>query len=69
MYHDLCGKGRRGSAAWQRLADLAERMARPTMSELELTLQEALVAAGVPAAMQQHPVSLPNGRTVHRDLA
>ncbi len=69
VYHDLCGKGRRGSAAWQRLADLVERMVRPTMSELELTLQEALVAAGLPPAMQQHPVILPNGRTVHLDLA
>ena len=25
VYHDLCGRGRRGSAAWQRLAALTER--------------------------------------------
>ena len=33
-----------------------ERAGRPTMSELELELQEALVAAGLPPAVQQHPV-------------
>jgi very-short-patch-repair endonuclease len=39
------------------------------MSELELVVQEALVAAGLPAAVQQHPVTLPNGRTAYLDLA
>ena len=69
VYHDLCGRGRRGSAAWQRLAQLTDRAARPTMSELELEFQEALVAAGLPPAVQQHPVVLPNGRTAYLDLA
>jgi hypothetical protein len=69
VYHDMCGRGRRGSAAWQRLAHLTERAGRPTMSELELEFQEALVAAGLPPAVQQHPVTLPNGRTVYLDLA
>jgi very-short-patch-repair endonuclease len=69
VYEDLCGRGRRGSAAWQRVARLVERAARPTMSELELDLQEALLAGGLPAAVQQHPIALPNGRTVHLDLA
>ena len=31
--------------------------------------QEALVAAGLPPAVQQHPVVLPNGRTAYLDLA
>ncbi len=39
------------------------------MSELELDLQEALVAAGLPPAIQQHPVTLPNGRVAYLDLA
>ena len=39
------------------------------MSELELVVQEGLVAAGLPAAVQQHPVTLPNGRTAYLDLA
>jgi very-short-patch-repair endonuclease len=69
VYHDMCGRGRRGSAAWQRLALLVERAARPTMSEQELELQQALLAAGLPAATQQHPVTLPSGRTVYLDLA
>jgi very-short-patch-repair endonuclease len=69
VYDDLCGRGRRGSGAWMRLIALVERAVRPTMSELELDLQEALVAAGMPPAVQQHPVVLPNGRTVHLDLA
>jgi len=69
VYDDLCGRGRRGSGAWTRLVTLIERTARPTMSELELELQQALIEAGLPAAVQQHPVVLPNGRTVHLDLA
>ena len=69
VYHDMCGRGRRGSAAWQRLALLVERAARPTMSEQELDFQQALLAAGLPAATQQHPVTLPTGRTVFLDLA
>jgi very-short-patch-repair endonuclease len=68
-YYDLCGRGRRGSAAWQRLVTLTDRAGRPTMSELELMMQEALVTDGLPPAEQQHPVTLPNGRTVHLDLA
>ena len=69
VYADLCGKGRRGSASWTRLADLTERVHRPTMSELELELQQALVAAGLPLAVQQHPVALPSGRMAYLDLA
>ena len=69
VYAALCGRGRRGSAAWQRLATLTERVCRPTMSELELMFQQALVAAGLPAATQQHPVTLPNGRIAYLDLA
>jgi hypothetical protein len=69
VYEDMCGRGRRGSAAWQRLAELTTRVGRPTMSELELVVQEALVAAGLPPAVQQHPVTLPSGRTVYLDLA
>ena len=48
---------------------MSGRSGRPTMSELELRFQEALVAAGLPAAEQQHPVTLPNGRTAYLDLA
>jgi very-short-patch-repair endonuclease len=69
VYADLCGKGRRGSASWRRLASLTERVSRPTMSELELDLQQALVDSGLPAALQQHPVTLPSGRTAYLDLA
>jgi len=69
VYHDLCGRGRRGSAAWQRLADLTSREGRPAMSDLELELHEALVAAGLPRPVQQHPVELPSGRTAYLDLA
>ncbi len=39
------------------------------MSELELELQEALIAAGLPPAVQQHPVVLPTGRMAYLDLA
>ena len=54
VYYDLCGRGRRGSAAWERLADLTDRAARPTMSELELTFPRGAgrggPAGGRPAA-------------------
>jgi hypothetical protein len=69
VYEDLCGRGRRGAAAWQRLCMLVERTGRPVMSELELTLQDGLAAAGLPPAVQQHPVELPNGRMAFLDLA
>ena len=69
VYADLCGKGRRGSASWDRLADLTQRTTRPTMSELELELQEALRVSGLPLAVQQHPVTLPSGRPAYLDLA
>jgi hypothetical protein len=69
VYADLWGRGRRGSASWDRLAELTARESRPTMSELELELQQALVDAGLPAAVQQHPVTLPSGRTAYLDLA
>jgi very-short-patch-repair endonuclease len=69
VYADLCGRGRRGSASWGRLADLTQRMSRPTMSELELELQEALASSGLPMAVQQHPVTLPSGRAAYLDLA
>jgi len=69
VYDDLCGRGRRGSAAWSRLVLLAERVSRPSMSELELEFHEALIAAGLPPAVQQHPLTLPNGRKVLLDLA
>jgi very-short-patch-repair endonuclease len=69
VYADLCGKGRRGSASWSRLAALTSRVSRPTMSELELELQQALIASGLPPAVQQHPVTLPSGRAAYLDLA
>lgn len=69
VYEDLSGRGRRGSAAWAELAHLLERNGRPTMSEYELRLQDALVAGGLPPAVQQHPVELPNGRMAYLDLA
>lgn len=69
VYEDLCRRGRRGSAAFVRLAGLIERAARPTMSEIELELHAAMIAAGLPPAVQQHPVTLPSGRTVYLDLA
>lgn len=69
VYRELWTRGRRGSAAWCRLAELTERAGRPTMSELELEVQCALVEAGMPAAVQQHPLVLPNGRLAYLDLA
>lgn len=69
VYRTLACKGRRGSAAWERIADLVEQAAPPVMSELELALHDALVARGLPAPVRQHPVRLPSGRTVHIDLA
>lgn len=69
VYRTLATKGRRGSAAWSRLEEITQRVGRPTMSDLELAFQDALVATGLPPAHQQYPMTLPNGQPIHVDLA
>ena len=64
MYADLCGRGRRGSAAWERLADSPSGSPADDV-RARTGAQQALVAAGLPAAVQQHPVALPTGRIAY----
>lgn len=64
----LATRGRPGST---RFVDvLASRTAwiKPVGSNDELVLARALVAAGLPEPVRQHPIVLRGGRTVHADL-
>lgn len=65
---ELCGRGRPGSAVFRSV--LGERGADtpPLMSENEIILEQALLAAGLPV-VRQHPIALSHGAVVHPDLA
>jgi hypothetical protein len=68
MEHELAGRGRPGSAVFRSV--LGERRADtpPLMSEKEITLEQALLAVGLPV-VRQHPIALSDGTVVHPDLA
>ncbi len=71
VYDDLCGRGRRGSAAWMRLvasrrARARARRCRSSSSSCSRRLVDAGPAAGRSSSTRS---CLPNGRTVHLDLA
>jgi very-short-patch-repair endonuclease len=65
----LARPGRAGSGRF--VAVLASRPAwrKPVDSHDELVLEQALVRAGLPRPVRQHPVRLRTGRRVHPDLA
>jgi very-short-patch-repair endonuclease len=68
MEQELAGRGRPGSAVFRSV--LGERRADtpPLMSENEITLEQALLAVGLPV-VRQHPIALSDGTVVHPDLA
>lgn len=65
----LSGPGRRDIRAARRA--IADRLGDydPGDSELEVRALRALADGGLPAPVQQHPVRLPDGTTLHLDLA
>ena len=66
--NELAGRGRPGTRAHRRLAAAPPSSVANVMSEGELALGDALVAAGIPV-VRQHPLTLPSGRRVRIDLA
>lgn len=64
----LARSGRHGSGRF--VETLASRPAwrKPVDSHLELLLEKALVSAGLPVPVRQHPIALRSGQTVHPDL-
>ena len=63
------GRGRHGVARMRRwLAGVAGRP-RPAQSGLEIKVARAAIAAGLPAPVRQHPLTLANGALIHLDLA
>ena len=65
----LARRGRAGSGTFVEVLAAREAWRAPVGSHDELILEGALVAAGVPRPQRQWPVTLPNGKDVHPDLA
>lgn len=65
----LTGRGRPGSGRFLRVLSSRPAWRRPVDSDLELRLERALVATGLPEPSRQHPVSLRDGAVVHPDLS
>jgi transcriptional regulator with AbiEi antitoxin domain of type IV toxin-antitoxin system len=68
MEHELAGRGRPGSAVFRSVLGERRSDTPPLMSENEITLEQALLAAGLPV-VRQHPIPLSEGHVVHADLA
>lgn len=64
----LATRGRPGSTRFVDVLAGRPSWVKPVGSNHELVLARALVAAGLPEPVRQHPVMLGNGRTVHPDL-
>jgi very-short-patch-repair endonuclease len=61
-------QGRNGSARFGRLLDTLSPTARPVESDLELIVERALVHAGLPRPIRQHPFTLSNGSSIRVDF-
>ena len=62
-------RGKDGVARLERWLDGALGRARPTQSNLERRLIEALERVGLPSPERQHPLLLPGGEIIHLDIA
>jgi very-short-patch-repair endonuclease len=65
---ELCTPGRRGTRLFRLVTEEMSDEA-PTDSEEELILLDALRATDLPEITPQYPLLLPNGTTVHLDVA
>jgi very-short-patch-repair endonuclease len=65
----LAGPGRDGSANFASVLAKREIWRRPTQSDEELRLANALERAGFTGVQRQFPIRLPNGAKIHADLA
>ena len=64
----LARRGRPGSTRFVHVLASRPAWRKPVGSDLELRLEKALVARGLPTPVRQHPIVLPDGSTVHPDL-
>lgn len=62
-------RGKDGVARIEQWLEHSCGRARPTQSNLERVLLEALEQTGLPQAERQHPLMLATGETIHLDLA
>ena len=69
MARRMQARGRGGSARVTRVLGSRPAWLKPADSVLELTVFNALGAAGVEGLVRQHPIQLPAGFTIHADVA
>jgi very-short-patch-repair endonuclease len=62
-------RGKDGVSTMERWLERALRQDRPAQSGLEQSLLQALEERGLPSPVRQHPLVLPDGSTVHLDIA
>ena len=65
----LAVRGRPGSGRFVRLLHARPAWLRPVDSDLELRFERAVMAAGLPQPVRQHPIRLRTGVKIHPDLA
>jgi hypothetical protein len=61
-------RGRNGSARFGRVLQSRPEFLKPLDSDLELRVEQAILAAGLPRPERQAPIALPDGSTVHPDF-
>jgi very-short-patch-repair endonuclease len=66
--HRLRQRGRTGSARYHRVLESRPAWLKPVGSDLELQLERALLAAGLPQPRRQHALTLPTGDIIHPDF-
>jgi very-short-patch-repair endonuclease len=66
--HRLREHGRSGSARYRRVLESRPAWLKPVDSDLELQLERALIAAGLPRPRRQHALTLPTGEVIHPDF-
>lgn len=67
--HVEMGCGKRGTRILRRLLEERPDDYRPTGSGLEVKTRRALIKAGFPSPVNQHPVRVPSGILLHPDLS
>jgi very-short-patch-repair endonuclease len=65
----LAQSGRNGSDRYIRVLQSRPAWLRPVGSDLELRFERAVIAAGLPRPLRQHPFTLLDGEVVHPDFS
>jgi very-short-patch-repair endonuclease len=64
----LCRQGRNGSERFRQVLDSRPEWWTAVDTDLELRLEQAIVAAGLPRPIRQFEITLPDGSDIHPDL-